>query len=171
MRRWDALADAYIKEYKARGVSEDYITHVEREIERWGNWLKRRRPRARLEEIPPDPHVRFIQDRTVFKAKSTVYGVISKMRGFGDFLVAQGVWSDKPMKWMQGPKVTPYHRIPKCIDGKDMKALWSSAATRHHDSVDFVRHRIAARRACSPVASCRCPRAASPSPNDPAAFC
>ena len=36
MRRWDALADAYIEEYKARGVSEDYITHVQREVERWG---------------------------------------------------------------------------------------------------------------------------------------
>ncbi len=98
MRRWDALADAYIEVYKARGVSEDYITHVQREIERWGNWLKRRRPRPRLEEIPPDLHVRFIQDRTAFKAKSTVYGVLSKMRGFGDFLVAEGIWSDNPLK-------------------------------------------------------------------------
>jgi len=29
---------------------------------------------------------------------------------------------------MQGPKLTPYHRMPKRIDGKDMKALWSAAA-------------------------------------------
>jgi len=129
MRRWDALAAAYIEEYKARGVSEDYITHVEREIERWGAWLKRRRPRPRLEEISPDLHVRFVQDRTAFKAKSTVYGVISKMRGFGDYLVRQGVWADNPLKWMHGPKLTPYHRMPKRIDGKDMKALWSAAAT------------------------------------------
>jgi hypothetical protein len=76
MRRWDALADAYIEEYKARGVSEDY-------------------------------------------------------------LVREGVWSDNPLKWMQGPKLTPYHRMPKRIDGKDMKALWSAAATgRGH----FQRH-------------------------------
>lgn len=137
MRRWDALADAYIEEYKARGVSEDYIQHVEREIERWGAWLKRRRPRPLLEEISPDLHVRFLQDRTAFRAKSTVYGVISKMRGFGDYLVAHGVWSDNPLKWMQGPKLTPYHRMPKRIDGDDMKALWSAAATgRGH----FQRH-------------------------------
>lgn len=129
MRRWDVLADAYIEEYKARGVSEDYITHVEREVERWGAWLKRRRPKPRLEEISPDLHVRFVQDRTAFRAKSTVYGVISKMRGFGDYLVAQGVWTDNPLKWMQGPKLTPDHRMPKRIDGKDMKALWSAVAT------------------------------------------
>ncbi len=137
MRRWDALADAYIEEYKARGVSEDYISHVEREVERWGAWLKRRRPKPRLEEISPDLHVRYVQDRTAFKAKSTVYGVISKMRGFGDFLVAQGVWTDNPLKWMQGPKLTPYHRMPKRISASDMKALWSAAATsRGH----FQRH-------------------------------
>jgi site-specific recombinase XerD len=137
MRRWDGLADGYIEEYKARGVSEDYITHVQREIERWGAWLKRRRPRPRLEEISPDLHVRYVQDRTAFRARSTVYGAISKMRGFGDYLVTRGVWPDNPLKWMQGPKLTPYHRMPKRIDGKDMKALWSAAATgRGH----FQRH-------------------------------
>jgi integrase/recombinase XerD len=137
MRRWDALADAYIEEFKARGVSGDYIAHVQREVERWGSWLKRRRPKPRLEEISADWHVRYVQDRTVFRAKSTVYGVISKMRGFGDYLVSQGVWNDNPLKWMQGPKLTPYHRLPKRIDGQDMQALWSAAATsRGH----FQRH-------------------------------
>jgi len=137
MRRWDSLVDAFIKEYEARGVTEDYITHVQRELERWGNWLKRRRPKPRLEEISADLHVRYIQERTAFRAKATVYGVLSKMRCFGDFLVREGVWIDNPLKWMQGPKLTPYHRMPKRIDGKDMKELWSAAATgRGH----FQRH-------------------------------
>ncbi len=137
MRRWDSLVDAYIKEYEARGLTEDYVTHVQRELERWGNWLKRRRPKPRLEEISADLHVRYIQERTAFRAKATVYGVLSKMRCFGDFLVGQGVWTENPLKWMQGPKLTPYHRMPKRIDGKDMKALWSAAATgRGH----FQRH-------------------------------
>jgi len=137
MRRWDSLVEACIKEYEARGVSEGYITHVQRELERWGNWLKRRRPKPRLEEISADLHVRYIQERTAFRAKATVYGVLSKMRCFGDFLVGQGVWTENPLKWMQGPKLTPYHRMPKRIDGKNMKALWSAAATgRGH----FQRH-------------------------------
>ena len=128
MRRWDALAGAYIEEYRARGVGEAYVTHVERELERWGAWLKRRRPRPRLEEISADLHVRYLQDRTAFRAKATVYGVLSKMRGFGDYLVRQGIWADNPLKWLQGPKLTPYHRLPKRIDGQAMKALWSAAA-------------------------------------------
>jgi len=129
MRRWDALVDRYIEEYVARGLAGSYVETTRRELERWGNWLKRRRPRPRLEEMSADLHVRYIQERTVFRAKATVYGVLSKMRCFGDFLVVQGVWSDNPLKWMQGPKLTPYHRLPKRIDGKDMKALWSAAAT------------------------------------------
>lgn len=137
MRRWDALLDAYIEKCAARGLSESYVETSRRDLERWGNWLKRRRPKPRLEEISPDLHVRYIQDRTAFRAKSTVYGVLSRMRCFGDFLVAEGVWADNPLKWMQGPKLTPYHRMPKRISGKDMKALWSAAAAnRGH----FLRH-------------------------------
>lgn len=128
MRRWDSLVDAYIEAYMARGISAAYIEHVHRELERWGSWLKRRRPRPRLEEISPDLHVRYIQERTAFRAKSTVAGVMSKMRGFGDQLVGQGIWTDNPLRWMNGPKLTPYHRMPKRIDGKDMKALWGAAA-------------------------------------------
>lgn len=137
MRRWDALLDAYIQGYEARGIGASYIHNVRSEVERWGNWLKRRRPKPRLEEISADLHVRYIQERTAFRAKATVAGVISKMRGYGDYLVAQGVWNDNPLKWMQGPKLTPYHRMPKRISGQDMAALWSAAAAnRGH----FQRH-------------------------------
>ena len=129
MRRWDTLVDAYIEEYTARGLAKSYVETTRRELERWGAWLKRRRPRPKLEEIPADLHVRYIQERTAFRAKATVYGVLSKMRCFGEFLVAGGVWTDNPLKWLQGPKLTPYHRMPRRLDGKDMKALWSAAAT------------------------------------------
>lgn len=137
MRRWDTLAESYIQECGARGLTEAYVFHLQTELERWGNWLKRRRPKPRLEEIPPDFHVCFIQERTAFRAKATVSGVISKMRCFGDYLVAQGVWADNPLRWMQGPKLTPYHRMPKRISAKDMSALWSAAAANR---THFQRH-------------------------------
>jgi site-specific recombinase XerC len=38
------------------------------------------------------------------------------MRGFGDFLVRQGLWIQNPLRWMKGPKVTPYSHLPKRID-------------------------------------------------------
>ncbi len=137
MRRWETLVDAFIEVYSTRGLSESYVESTRRELERWGNWLKRRRPKPQLAAIPPDFHVCYIQERAAFKAKSTVYSVLSKMRCFGDFLVTHGVWAENPLKWMQGPKLTPYHRMPKRISGSDMKAMWSAAANgRGH----FQRH-------------------------------
>lgn len=128
MRRWDTLADAYIQEYEARGISPATIGNAHREILRWGSWMKRRRPKPQLEDIGPELLTRYIQHRTPFKAKSTVYAVISRMRCFGDFLVREGVWVDNPLKWMHGPKVTPYNRMPKRIDAGDMRVLWKAAA-------------------------------------------
>lgn len=128
MRRWDTLADAYIEEYEARGVGSATVENAHREILRWGSWMKRRRPKPRLEDIGPELLTRYIQDRTHFKSKSTIYSLMSRMRCFGNFLVREGVWTDNPLKWMHGPKVTPYNRMPKRIDAKDMKILWQAAA-------------------------------------------
>jgi len=137
MRRWDGLVETYIKEYEARGIHPATIYSVHRELDRWGNWLKRRRPKPRLEEMDPDLLVRYIQIRTPFKSKSTIYSVMSRMRGMGDFLVRQGVWISNPLKWMQGPKITPYHRMPKRIASNDMAVLWKTAA---HARTDYQRH-------------------------------
>ncbi len=52
------------------------------------------------------------------------------MRGFGDFLVRQGLWTISPLRWMKGPKVTAYSRLPKRIDQGHMQALWTEAARR-----------------------------------------
>jgi site-specific recombinase XerD len=105
--------------------------NVRRELERWGNWMKRRRPRPKLEEIEPQVLIRYIEQRTAFRAKATVYSVMSRLRGMGDFLVREQVWASNPLRWVQGPKLTPYHRLPKRIDGHAMQAMWESAAARN----------------------------------------
>ena len=35
-----------------------------------------------------------------------------------------------PLRWMKGPKLTPYSRLPKRIDRAHMEALWREAASR-----------------------------------------
>jgi len=72
--------------------------------------------------------VRFIETRSSFRAKSTVYGTLSVMRGMGEYLVREGVWTSNPLRWMKGPKVTPYSRLPRRLDRADMEALWRAAA-------------------------------------------
>jgi integrase/recombinase XerD len=130
MRRWDRLVDSYAEEYRARGISEATVTMAVARLDRWGRWLKQRRPRVTVERIDADLITRYIGSCSSFRAKSTVYGTLSTMRGFGDYLVRQGLWTRSPLRWMKGPKVTPYSRLPKRIDHAHMEALWREAANR-----------------------------------------
>jgi site-specific recombinase XerD len=72
-------------------------------------------------------HVRYLASRTAFRSKATVYGTLSTMRCFGDYLVREGLWRQNTLRWMKGPKVTPYHRLPRRIDRSHMEALWRAA--------------------------------------------
>lgn len=130
MRRWDRLVDSYMEDYRARGISAGSVAHVAARLEAWGRWLKQRRPRVAIEDIDAQLITRYMASRKSFRAKSTVYGTLSSMRGFGDFLVAQGLWSVNPLRWMKGPKVTPYSTLPQRIDHEHMQALWREAASR-----------------------------------------
>lgn len=130
MRRWDRLLDGYLEEYAGRGRSPATEVRVARVLESWGQWMKRRRPRPRLEHVDADMLVAYLRSRTAFRSKSTVYGTMSVMRGMGDYLVREGVWLSNPLRWMRGPKVSPYNRLPKRIGTSQMEALWREATSR-----------------------------------------
>ena len=51
MRRWDGLVDRYLAECERRGLAAVSVERIHRELERFGAWAKRRRPRPSLEEI------------------------------------------------------------------------------------------------------------------------
>lgn len=128
MRRWDRLLDGYLEEYAARGCSSAMEVRVAGVLGRWGRWMKRRRPRLPLERVDAEVLVSYLRSQTRFRSKATVYGTLSVMRGMGDHLVRAGVWPTNPLRWMKGPKVTPYSRLPQRIDGSQMQGLWRQAA-------------------------------------------
>lgn len=130
MRRWDRLVEGYLEEYRARGVSAATVAYTAGRLAQWGVWLKARRPRPVLERIDADLLVRYVQSRGHFRSKATVYGLVSTMRGFGDYLVREGIWGENPLRWMRGPKVSPYSRLPGRIGRAQMQALWAEAARR-----------------------------------------
>jgi site-specific recombinase XerD len=127
-RGWEALVDGYLVEYGSRGLAAGTVARVRSVLEHWGQWLRGRRPRPRVEQVDVDLLVRYLRSRTSFRSKSTVYGTLSVMRGMGDYLVREGVWLTNPLRWMKGPKVTPYSRLPMRIDASHMAALWRAAA-------------------------------------------
>jgi integrase/recombinase XerD len=120
-------------EYRARGLSEASVTYTESRLDRWGRWLKKRRPRVLIEHIGVDLITKYIASCASFRSKATVYSTLSTMRGFGDFLVRQGLWKLNPLRWMKGPKVSPYSRQPNRIDHAHMEAMWREAAGRRGD--------------------------------------
>lgn len=137
MRRWDRLLDSYVEEYRARGICAETVDHTQARLERWGRWLKKRRPRLGIEQIDAELITRYIGSCSSFRAKATVYGMLSTMRCFGDYLVRQGLWTINPLRWMKGPKLTPYSRMPKRIDHAHIEAMWREAGTRQGD---YSRH-------------------------------
>src|SRR5262245_12295809 len=116
MREWDHLLDGYLAEYGARGLSEESTRGVRRVLEDWGQWMKRCRPRPRLDQVDASLITRFVRDRTAFKAKPTVYRIMSSMRGMGEYLVREGAWQSNPMRWMKGPKYWSNRNLPRRLD-------------------------------------------------------
>jgi site-specific recombinase XerD len=102
----------------------------ERELSRFGNWLKRRRPRVRLEDVDSALVVGYISARAAFRARATVAGVVSDLRCMGEFLVREGVWLSSPLRWMRGPKLDPRQKLPKRLGSTQLDRIWAAARTR-----------------------------------------
>ena len=130
MRRWDGLVDRYLMECETRGLASATLSHRRRELERFGSWIRRCRPKPRLEEIAAEHIASYVSSRSAFRARSSVAGAISHVRGMGDFLVRAGIWPVSPLRWMRGPKIDSHAMIPRRVSRSQMDALWSAATRR-----------------------------------------
>jgi site-specific recombinase XerD len=79
-----------MEQYRGRGLSEQTVLYTESRLDRWG--LKKRRPRAVIEGIDAETITPYIEACASFRSKATAYGTLSTIRGFGDYLVYQGLW-------------------------------------------------------------------------------
>jgi len=68
MRRWDRFLDSYMEQYAASGVCAERVKSARSALERWGSWMKQRRPRVMLERVDADLLVSYIESRTSFRA-------------------------------------------------------------------------------------------------------
>lgn len=137
MKRWDRLADSFLDVYAARGLAEGTIRSMRREWDRWGCWLKSRRPRPKLEEVSLKHITEYLGSYARFRAKSTQYGMMSRMRRIGDFLVEEGIWRENPLRWMKGPRLDRRHRLPRRINDSTLAKIWEAAAQSRET---FYRH-------------------------------
>ena len=126
MRRWDALAGSYLKECEARGLRRSTVITRSRELERFGYWLKQRRPCPQLETVDSEHLIGYIRWRTVFRSKATVCGVTSILRSMGEHLVKEGMWLKNPLRWIRGPKLDGRRRLPRRIGREQMDRIWKA---------------------------------------------
>jgi integrase/recombinase XerC len=138
MQRWDRLVDRYIDQYRARGVSAERVLQVQRELERWGAWMKRRRPRLTLEAVDAESLVEYIRQRNKFRARATLSTNISTMRCMGEFLVRERIWPSNPLRWIRGPKMDPRCHLPRRLDLSALKQLWATAATSRETYLRYL---------------------------------
>jgi site-specific recombinase XerD len=86
-----------------------------------------------LELIESELIVEYIRSRTTFHARSSVCGVVSVLRGMGEFLVIEGLWSSNPLRWIRGPKIDRRAQVPRRIGKEDLHRLWSAAQSRRSE--------------------------------------
>jgi len=121
-----------MEEYEARGRAVETVKGLRSELDRLGSWLKKRRPKPKLEEVDAALVQRYLGERGAFKSKATVSGVMSKLRGWGEFLAGEGHWQSSPLRWMRGPKLDSRSRVPRRIGRESMTRLWQEAATTRY---------------------------------------
>ena len=127
MRRWDSLVDGYLAQCEARGLSEETLRPRRGELDRVGCWLKRRRPRPHLEEVDGQLLIRYLKQRGHFRSKATLAGISSQLRCFGEYLLAEGVWRQNPMRWIKGPRLDPRGQLPRRIGTEHLGKIWEEA--------------------------------------------
>lgn len=128
MRNWDQLVDNYMRVCETRGLTPSVISGRRRELERWGIWLKRKRPKPQVEQIDSDLILEYVRGRTAFHSKASVCSVMSHMRCMGEYLTNEGVWTQNPLRWIQSPKIDPRRQLPRRIEREHLTKLLEQAS-------------------------------------------
>ncbi len=131
MRRWDAVLTRYAEELVTRGLSPETIRHRVRECERFGVWLRRKKPAPNLEEIGFQMLVGYVKARSGFRAKATIAGTVSVLRCFGEYLVREKIWRKNEARWLKGPKIDGRSHVPRRISQESLQKLLAAAGTSY----------------------------------------
>ncbi len=126
MKQYDALVEAYIKRIEIRGIGTSTIFTRRREIEKFGLWVKRKKPRPKLGEVGSEIILDYLKNRSAFKARSTMQGRFSDLRCFFDFLVEENIWRKNPLRWIRGPKLILNSHVPKCLGQSDVENIFQA---------------------------------------------
>lgn len=120
----DGLKSRYLRYCEMRGLAETTVYMRGLEIDKFYGWISRQRPFIKLEDMKGEEMISYIKSRSVFRSKVTVYGVVSRLRDFGEYLLRKGLWVENPLRWIKGPHIDPNRKLPSGIGKKDQEKIW-----------------------------------------------
>jgi site-specific recombinase XerD len=85
-----------------------------------------------LEEVDSDLLIEYVRTRSAFHSKSTLSSVMSTLRGWGEFLTREGLWTTNPLRWMRGPKRPPHGGLPRRISADAVQDVFETATTSRY---------------------------------------
>lgn len=129
MKRWDGLKDRFMEVYEARGLAASTVGLMSHEWDKWGCFLKNRRPRPKLEDVTAKMITEYIGRRCQFLADGTQRSVMSRMRMIGESLVNENIWRMNFLRWMKAPRVDRRHRLPRRVDKSALAKIMEAAAS------------------------------------------
>lgn len=127
MRRWEKIVEEFIADHSIRGISKSTLQFRERELLKFGYWVKKRKPQPKIEDINISLIHEFFKSRTKFISKSSTCVVIGTLRLIGDHLVEHGYWLQNPLRWMSGPKLNNTKKIPKTYHRSDLHKIFEES--------------------------------------------
>ena len=114
MKNWNFLVDSYIRYCEMRGLEKSTVEQRERELCRFGLWLKGKGFRSKSISDLNEKHViQYVKNVCQYKAKATTFGKLSVLNGFGEWLCLEGYWQKNPIKWIERPRINSLRQVPK----------------------------------------------------------
>jgi site-specific recombinase XerD len=127
MKNFDHLLDGFMAECRARGIGDETVSARRIELLRFGNFLKSKRPKVKLDSIDVELITVYLKNRATFRSKATVASTMSHLRCFGDFLNREAVWKRNHLRWLPSPKIPVNSHLPKSLTKSQIESILSSS--------------------------------------------
>ena len=133
MKNWNFLVDSYIRYCEMRGLEQSTLKTRERELNKFGLWLKGKGFRSKKIGDVNEQHILlYIKNVCQYKAKATTFGKISHLNGFGEWLCLEGYWKKNPIKWIERPKINSHRQVPKVHNRKQLIGIYQETFKHQH---------------------------------------
>lgn len=132
MRNWSNYVDSYIRYCEMRGLEKSTTNQRERELTKFGLWLKGKSYKLKsIKELDEKHVINYIKLSCQYKAKATTFGKLSVLNGFGEWLCIEGHWQKNPIQWIERPKLNSSRKIPRIQSRENLIKIYQETFNHH----------------------------------------